>query len=297
MIAMNNKKNKKKQVRKIKPFEELTITDDFMFGAVMSDPKRCKKLLEYILGIKITKIDYKEKQKTIDVSYDSKGVRLDLTVIDDKGQVFDIEIQNGRNENLPLRIRYYHDMLDLDMLEKSMDYNKLNRCFVIFICTFDMFGKDRYMYTFKRQCQEDSSVFLGDEAVSVVLNTNGNVGEINSELRDALHYMAGQTPTGKFAKDLDEAVHKVKSDEKWRNGYMTYAMRLNESKLEGKKIGDFSRIVSTIRKGKGKGSDDFIMNLLDVNKDLFNKISEMIDEYPDWTDEDIAYDLSSEDSE
>ena len=291
MIAMNNKKNKKKQVRKIKPFEELTITDDFMFGAVMSDPKRCKKLLEYILGIKIAKLDYKEKQKTIDVSYDSKGVRLDLTVIDEKGQVFDIEIQNGRNENLPLRIRYYHDMLDIDMLEKSMDYNKLNRCFVIFICTFDMFGKDRYMYTFKRQCQEDNSVFLGDEAVSIVLNTNGKIGEINSELRDALHYMAGQAPMGKFAKDLDDAVHKVKSDEKWRNGYMTYAVKLKESQLKGEKIGDFKRMVSAIRKGKGKGSDDFIMNLLDVSKDLFNTISEMIDDYPDWTDEDIAYEL------
>ena len=291
MIPMSKDVKKQKISRKIKDFDELTITDDFMFGAVMSDPKRCKKLLEYILGIKITKIEYKEKQKTIDISYDSKGVRLDLTVIDDKGQVFDIEIQNGKNENLPLRIRYYHDMLDLDMLEKSMDYNKLNRCFVIFICTFDMFGKDRYMYTFKRQCQEDSSVFLGDEAVSIVLNTNGKVGEINSELRDALHYMAGQAPTGQFAKDLDDAVHKVKSDEKWRNGYMTYAVRLKESQLKGVKIGDYKRMVSDIRNGKGKGFDDFLIGILGISKDYFNEIAGMIDDYPDWTDEDIAYEL------
>ena len=293
---MNNDMKKKKRSRKIKAFDELTITDDFMFGAVMSDPKRCKKLLEYILGIKITKIDYKEKQKTIDVSYDSKGVRLDLTVIDDKGQVFDIEIQNGRNENLPLRIRYYHDMLDLDMLEKSMDYNKLNRCFVIFICTFDMFGKDRYMYTFKRQCQEDSSVFLGDEAVSIILNTNGKIGEINSELRDALHYMAGQAPTGKFAKDLDEAVHKVKSDEKWRNGYMTYAMKLRESKLEGEKIGDFRRMVSAIREFRGSMSNDMLMKGFHIDNATLENILDIIDNYPDWTDEDIAYELVAGDN-
>ena len=294
---MGYKKSKQKRSRRIKPFDELTITDDFMFGAVMSDPKRCKKLLEYILGIKIARIDYKEKQKTIDVSYDSKGVRLDLTVIDEKGQVFDIEIQTSKNENLPLRIRYYHDMLDLDMLEKSMDYTKLNRCFVIFICTFDMFGKDRYMYTFKRQCQEDSSVFLGDEAVSIVLNTNGKVGEINSELRDALHYMAGQTPTGKFAKDLDSAVHKVKSDEKWRNGYMTFAMKIKEHEIEANKLGKLEDKISAIRSGKGQGSDEFLMKVLGLDKALFNEISEMIDDYPDWTDEDIAYELSFGDDE
>ena len=58
---MGNSKLKQKRSKKIKEFDELTITDDFMFGAVMSDPKRCKPLLEYILGIKIIKIEYTEK--------------------------------------------------------------------------------------------------------------------------------------------------------------------------------------------------------------------------------------------
>ena len=296
-MAKPEKLVRRKRFKTIKTFDELTITDDFMFGAVMSDPKRCKKLLEFILGIKIARIEYKEKQKTIDISYDSKGVRLDLTVIDDKGQVFDIEIQASKNENLPLRIRYYHDMLDLDMLEKSMDYNKLNRCFVIFICTFDLFGKDRYMYTFKRQCQEDSSVYLNDEAVSIVLNTNGKVGEINPELRNALHYMAGQAPTGKFAKDLDEAVSKVKSDEKWRKGYMTYAMRLNESLLKGEKIGDFKRLVSSIRVLRKSLNNKQLMEAFFINENTLESIFDMIDNYPDWTDEDIAYELAIGDND
>lgn len=160
-----------------------------------------------------------------------------------------------------------------------------------------MFGKDRYMYTFKRQCQEDSSVFLGDEAVSIVLNTNGKVGENNSELRDALHYMAGQTPTGKFAKDLDSAVHKVKSDEKWRNGYMTFAMKIKEHENAAFKVGELKDKVSAVRSGKGQGADDFLMKVLGLDKALFDEISEMIDDYPDWTDEDIAYELSSGDDE
>ncbi|MBQ9412610.1 MAG: hypothetical protein IJU29_05875 [Oscillospiraceae bacterium] len=33
-----------------KTLEQLTIVDDFMFGAVMRDPKLCKPLLEMVLG-------------------------------------------------------------------------------------------------------------------------------------------------------------------------------------------------------------------------------------------------------
>ena len=47
---------------------KVTITDDFMFGAVMSDPRRCKRLLENILDIKISRIEYPERQKVMDFS-------------------------------------------------------------------------------------------------------------------------------------------------------------------------------------------------------------------------------------
>ena len=36
-----------------KKFEELQISDDFMFGVIMRNPKYCKPFLETILNIKI----------------------------------------------------------------------------------------------------------------------------------------------------------------------------------------------------------------------------------------------------
>ena len=36
------------------------------------------------------------------------------------------------------------------------------------------------------------------------------------------------------------------------------------------------------------------MKVLGLDKALFNEISEMIDDYPDWTDEDIAADIIGE---
>ena len=48
-----------------KPVEELTFTDDFMFTKVMKNKSICKGLLERLLGIKISKIEYPEIQKFV----------------------------------------------------------------------------------------------------------------------------------------------------------------------------------------------------------------------------------------
>lgn len=41
----------------IKPWTDLTITDDFMFCKVMSQPDLCKEMIELLLNIKIARID------------------------------------------------------------------------------------------------------------------------------------------------------------------------------------------------------------------------------------------------
>ena len=97
---------------KSKKFEDLTISDDFMFGIVMRDPKYCKPFLETILNIKISRIEYPEDQKTINLSLDAKSIRLDVYVEDDFDTVYNIEMQNGHHKNLPKRTRYYQGMID-----------------------------------------------------------------------------------------------------------------------------------------------------------------------------------------
>ena len=113
-----------------KKFEDLTISDDFMFGIVMRDPKYCKPFLETILNIKISRIEYPEDQKTINLSLDAKSIRLDIYVEDESDTVYNIEMQNGHHLNLPKRTRYYQGMIDLNLLDKGMDYTQLKQSFV-----------------------------------------------------------------------------------------------------------------------------------------------------------------------
>ena len=64
-------------------WEELSISNDFLFGKVMQNPELCKELLQRILpDLKIDRIEYPELQKSIKVDMDAHSVRLDVYVKD-----------------------------------------------------------------------------------------------------------------------------------------------------------------------------------------------------------------------
>lgn len=58
--------------RKWKSYEELELSDDFMFAKVMQNKMLCKELLELIMGFPIADIVYLEEQKTLDVAANAK---------------------------------------------------------------------------------------------------------------------------------------------------------------------------------------------------------------------------------
>ena len=124
--------------KRIKPWEELTIADDYMFKLVMRHPHICKRLIEKILKIKVKHLTYLENEKTLKFRYDSKGVRLDVYVEGDN-TIYEIEMQvrDYGDKEMAFRARYYQSMIDVEALPAgTRHYNKLKRSFIIFICPF-----------------------------------------------------------------------------------------------------------------------------------------------------------------
>ena len=212
-----------------KAWEDLKIIDDFLFGKVMRDPGLCKRMLEIILDIKIERIEYPEEQKVIDIAVDAKSVRLDVYVMDEQHTVYNVELQTTNKDNLPRRSRYYQSMIDLDLIEKGALYKELKNSIVIFICTFDLFGLGRHIYTFKNFCQEDKNLCLGDDTTKVFLNAAGTMDDVSGDLKAFLEYIAGNVPENDFVQALDSAVEKAKRNEEWRREYMTLLMRDREN--------------------------------------------------------------------
>ncbi len=218
----------------VKRFEELEFKDDFMFCIIMKDPKYCKPFLETVLGVKINHIEYPSSQESIDLSLDAKSVRLDVYVEDGKGTVYNIEMQTANKYNLPKRMRYYQGIIDLNILEKGRDYRDLKKSYVIFVCTFDLFGKGRHVYTFENRCVQDLGLALGDDTVKIILNTKGTEEDVSQDMKELLDFIDGKGAgaTG-FTRDLEEAVQSVRKNEKWRVDYMTLQMSYQEKFEEG----------------------------------------------------------------
>jgi len=66
-------------------WDEIGISNDFLFGKIMRDPELCKELMQRILPmLDIRRVEYPELQKTIRQNVDARSVRLDVYVNDDK---------------------------------------------------------------------------------------------------------------------------------------------------------------------------------------------------------------------
>ena len=243
-----------------KSLNDVDIRDDFMFSYIMRDPELCLGLLRQLLpDCPIERIEYVEleaekqqlekalgtrleTQKVLFGAAGKRSVRLDA-YLDDGKTIYNIEMQTAEQIALPQRSRLYQAHIDVNQLERGQYYDELRPSYVIFICTFDPFGKSLYRYSFRNVCREDGEVELQDEAYKLFFNTKGSRGEIPEALKEMLAYINNpeeypvEESKLKLIHRLDEAVETAKMSEDWRRAYMTYQTHLRDAQLEGIAIG------------------------------------------------------------
>ena len=231
--------------------------DDYMFSAVMRDKANLKPLLECILKVKITDIDFAEPQKSEKEGYQSHGIRLDLYAQDGRERIYNVEGQTSSKRNLPKRMRYYQSVIDINILAPGVNYMNLKKSFVIFICNYDPFGKGRSIYTFENRCIEEVGLSFGDETLKVIINTKGHVEDSDADLKEIFIYLEEGKATGAYTRQLDEAVRLVKSSEERRHEYMVMMIRDMEKIEEGKEIGkEIGKILGTVETMRDDGKPD-----------------------------------------
>ena len=210
-------------MQEFKKWEDLTITDDFMFCKVMSDPDICKELLEILLHIKIERLEFQEPQKSFKLTSESRGIRLDVYV-KDSNRVFDIELQTTNERNLELRTRYYQGVMDISELEKGEFFSNMKESYIIFICMFDPFGADMPIYTVKQTFKENEKLIFDDKTHKIFYNVNAFEKLSNDvETKAFLEYLCKHQSTTKFTQSLETAVYRNKNNQNWRQNYMTLA--------------------------------------------------------------------------
>ena len=124
-------------------------------------------------------------------------------------------------------------MIDLNILEKGENYKDLKRGFVIFVCTFGLFGEGLHIYAFQNRCFQNLELGLGDDTTKIILNTKGTMDDVTPEMKKLLDFIDGKEPEDDFTRGLDKVVQSVRRNEKWMLDYMTLQMNYHEKYEEG----------------------------------------------------------------
>lgn len=241
-------------------FEDLKISNDFMFKEVMKSNKElCKRLVGSIMQQEIEDIVYIDTEKTMQPYYDSRGIRLDVILADENHTRYNLEMQ-ARNviskagvALLPKRTRYYQSVIDMDMLKKGQDFDQLNPLVLIFICTFDFYKEGRYVYTFKSRCLENLELELANDVTVKLVNAKGNQGQINDLLKNFLQYVMTNKPVDDFTKDVERQVWAVKNDKKAREEYMVLQAKIREHEIVAFEAGEAQGHAAGLAEGLAAG--------------------------------------------
>ena len=227
-------------------YEKLTIRNKFMFGKVTQNPVIAQKMADLLTPVEIGAVTETEREKFLQHRSSSKYVKLDMYLEDENGRVVDTEMQNKSNnkmvqEELPLRIRYYQGMIDQEILSTGTDYIFLKETYIIFICTYDPFGKGKYVYHFHMTCDEDESIQLHDKMNWIFYNTTADLSEVPEGIKKFLNYIENEHAEDEFTRLLDKEVKNARLNEEWRSEYLkTYVNDMDmrrEGYIEGEKLG------------------------------------------------------------
>ena len=281
------------------PLQKLNLMDDFLFDAATGDLETCRIIIELSLGIRIRNIAWKEGQKVIRNLPGNRGIRMDFYVEDDRGRVFDVEMQKRNEGNIPKRTRFYQALIDAPMLKSGeRGFDSLKPAYIVVICGFDLYGYGLYRYTFDNRCKEIPDLVMGDECSKIILNTKGeSEAGVDRALIDFLHYVEKSSEENvpedcdERLKHLHKKVHQIKMSEEIGVSYMKMEERDRLIRAEGRAEGE-ARLVGVIRKKVSKSmSAADIADWLETGREEVERTIELLGAHPDWTDLQVAEEL------
>lgn len=276
----------------MKKLEVMSLLDDFLVNSLMSHKVYGEAASKIILG-QITRraighLSVVPQKVYVGEDPESHGVRMDVYLDEQDGEIFDIEPDqnDGKDEikALPRRVRFYHAKIDAGNLESGEGYSHLRNVVVIFITSYDPFGRNRMVYTIQNQCVEDPDMPYEDGAMSIFLYTRGTAGNPPEELRELLRYMEDSCEKNATSADLRELhrmVTAVKRDREVGLEYMKSFEREQRIKEQSRAEGKAEGRTEGRAEGRAEGKAESILEILsekcEVPDDLRNRIMEESD--------------------
>ena len=235
-----------------KPWDELTIADNFIFCKVMENERICMGVLETLLGISVGHIEYLKTENSLENFYDSRGIRLDVYV-KDADRIFNIEMQTGNYDDMLLRARYYLSSSDVATTKRRTKFKDIRETYILFICKDDPFGEGIPRYTKISKFLETDRISYDDKSRNVFYNCSAWEKEGNPEVRGVLKFIYGLKPDSSLALEMDEAASLAKQKSELEDEYMYFSDILEDEKEEAREIGLAEGRAKGLKEGLAEG--------------------------------------------
>lgn len=270
-----------------KKWEKAGFKDSVIFAWVVSENKDiCLEILQIILPeLNITRIVEIRSEDTRKDSRVLRGVRFDVYVEDDKGRMYDIEMQVNNNHDLGKRLSYYQSNLVRQSLTEGQSFLERVDTYVIFICDYDFGGSGLPRYTTRLILDENGKTIDTGEH-NVILNAKAkDFAGVSEKLKAFLEYVNSSLVTSDLTQRIETSVKNLKKSVERKGSYMTYEQEMLTreyyARKEGKEEGKKDLLEKAIKKLSKQGHDkakivEMISSVNDVSQDEVSKIYDEI---------------------
>ena len=263
--------------------KDLTLLDRFLFSETIEDPRNLQIILEIILGkeVLLKYLPQPEKEQKKSPLY--RYIRVDVWSEDIYNTVYDVEVQKKDTRNLPRRSRFYQSLMDGRLLKPGeSDFNQLKDICLIIIAPFDIFGYEKYQYTFEMRCREVPQLSMEDGATRIFLNTHGkNPEDVSPELVELLYYMehSNQRTSVSYqssrVRELQGNVNTIVENEEMGVRFMQAWEELLLERQEGREEGLQLQLQNQIKKKLLKGQS--VEQIAEALEETPERIQQLID--------------------
>ena len=213
----------------------------------MGDKVLCQDVLEQLLEEKVGELEDVQPQREFRYTSGGKPIRLDIYTRDKK-RMYDAEMQNQNHQPVE----------KLELPEGR----------VLFLCTFDPFGRGYAKYSFQNLCKEDRELYLKDGTEKIFYNCAADPEKVPENLRELYDYIRSGKVGGDLSQRIDEAVCIARKNEEWRSEYMKELLHdddvREEGRAEGREVGraeERSFLLTLISKMSLGGDTDKVARL------------------------------------
>jgi len=153
-----NTRKKLDALQKKKIIASLTLMDDLFMQVVLEEQACTEYILQTILDKSSLKLKEQRLQKSLP-NLHGRALVLDCLCTDDKGLLYNIEVQNSSAGAIPKRARYHAALMDTHTLKKGEKFSKLPESYVIFITDKDVLGEGEQLYQIERVIRKSGNLF------------------------------------------------------------------------------------------------------------------------------------------